>query len=168
MVCERPSEIHRELTDPSRTRGWGSHRLHCEDGPAVVWPDGWGVWSWHGVQVPRKLIESPETITRDDVVHETNVEVRRAMMEILGPRFAELLGAEEVAREEFLGQEYVLLRTVEIDPDVGDRIQWVKVTCPSTGHEYTLCVPPDVTSPVEAVAWTFGTEAARYRPVVQT
>jgi hypothetical protein len=27
-------------------------RLHCEDGPAVAYEDGWGVYACHGVRVP--------------------------------------------------------------------------------------------------------------------
>jgi hypothetical protein len=51
MVCERPCEIHRELTDPGVSRGRNSHRLHCIDGAAVSWPDGWGIHVVHGVPV---------------------------------------------------------------------------------------------------------------------
>ena len=63
LAVERPTVIHRELTDPARSRGWKSHRLHCDDGPAVVWPDGWGVYAIHGVRVPRQVVEAPATLT---------------------------------------------------------------------------------------------------------
>jgi hypothetical protein len=42
MVCERPSEIHRNAAG----------RLHRDGGKAIVWPDGWGVYSLNGVTVP--------------------------------------------------------------------------------------------------------------------
>src|SRR5713101_7625457 len=29
----------------------------------VVWPDGWGVYAVHGVRVPRRVVEAPETLT---------------------------------------------------------------------------------------------------------
>jgi len=34
-------------------------RLHCEDKKALEYPDGWGVYSWHGVRVPDFVIEKP-------------------------------------------------------------------------------------------------------------
>jgi len=85
MVCERPSVIHRELTRP---RGWGSHRLHCADGPAVAWPDGWGVYAIHGVRVPfhqRHVVERPDTITVAEIETERNAELRRVMIDRYGP-----------------------------------------------------------------------------------
>jgi hypothetical protein len=88
IVCERPSVIHRELVRPDVTRGWGSHRLHCATGPAVAWPDGWGVYSIHGVRVPfkkRHIVEQPELITIADIETEANAELRRVMIDRYGP-----------------------------------------------------------------------------------
>jgi hypothetical protein len=84
MACERPLEIHRELVDPGYARGLGSHRLHRDDGPAVVWPDGWGVWSVHGVRVPRQVVEAPGTLSVEQIRDEGNVEVRRVMLDRFG------------------------------------------------------------------------------------
>jgi hypothetical protein len=148
-------------------------RLHNSSGPAMCWSDGWSVYAWHGVPVPRQWIEHPEEITRDTLVRETNAERRRALMEILGSdRFAALLDLEEVHREAWgphpeLQQEAVLLRTRRIDPVSGEHLQFVRVTCPSTGRVYHLCVPPDVETAREAVAWTFGKEAGDYLPLVE-
>ena len=84
MVCERPTVINRELTNPDVTRGWGSHRLHCGDGPAVGFRDGWGVYAIHGVRVPAHVVERPESITVAEIEAEQNAEVRRVMMERYG------------------------------------------------------------------------------------
>jgi hypothetical protein len=87
MVCERPTVIHRELANPAVTRGWGSHRLHCANGPAIAWPDGWGVYSIHGVQIPfakRHIVEAPERITVAEIEAETNSEIRRVMIDRYG------------------------------------------------------------------------------------
>jgi hypothetical protein len=43
VLTERPTTLHRDA----------NHRLHCADGPALCYPDGWGIWAWHGVRVPR-------------------------------------------------------------------------------------------------------------------
>ena len=36
--------------------------LHREDGPAVVYRDGWRVYAWHGLAVPEDWILHPEAI----------------------------------------------------------------------------------------------------------
>ena len=95
MVCERPTAIHRELTNPQVTRGWGSHRLHCADGPAVSFRDGWGVYAIHGVQVPAYVVLEPEKITWQAIGAENNAEVRRIMIDRYGPdRYVVDSGAE--------------------------------------------------------------------------
>lgn len=87
MVCERPAEIHRELADPNRPRGWGSHRLHHDTRAAVSWADGWGVYAVHGVRIPferRHIVESPGRITVAEIEAETNAELRRVLIERYG------------------------------------------------------------------------------------
>ena len=161
IICGRPQYIARDA------RG----RLHAENKPAVLWNDGWGQYFWHGVSVPQKLIETPEQITQDDLAKEQNAEVRRAMMEKLGERFFSLLDVEEIARDNIGRGEYmkgaIIYRTKERDPIAGDYIQYVKVICHSTGREYMLCVPPHLTTPLAAVAWTFGKEEKEYAPLVE-
>jgi hypothetical protein len=80
MVCERPTVIARELTNPESPRGWGSHRLHSETGPALGFRDGWGVYAVHGTRVPAYVIENPELITWQAIESEKNAEVRRVMI----------------------------------------------------------------------------------------
>jgi hypothetical protein len=87
MVCERPTFIHRELARPDRARGWRSHHLHCADGPAVAWADGWGVYAIHGVHIPflrRHIVEHPERITLAEIEDERNAEIRRILIDRFG------------------------------------------------------------------------------------
>lgn len=84
MVCEPPQQIHRELTDPLRLRGEGSHRLHRSDGPAISWGDGWGAYVVHGRRVPSWIIEHPERVTVAAIDSIQNAEVRRVMIERYG------------------------------------------------------------------------------------
>jgi len=97
MVCERPSIISTELVDPDHNRGWESHRLHNDTGPAVGFGDGWGVYAIHGTRVPAHVVERPETITVAEIDAETNAEVRRVMIDRYGPaRYVQDSGAEVV------------------------------------------------------------------------
>jgi hypothetical protein len=114
MVCERPRQIHRELTDPARARGFGSHRLHNDKGAAVSWGDGWGVYSIHGVRVTQQIVEAPETLTVHQIETETNAEVRRVMIDRYGPkRYLTDSGAKIV--QECAADHYIVgLRTARL------------------------------------------------------
>ena len=84
IAVEHPEAINRELVNPNITRGWNSHRLHCDHGPAIYWPDGWSIYSIHGVRVTEQIVMRPETLTVEQIDAETNAEVRRIMVERFG------------------------------------------------------------------------------------
>jgi len=151
MVSERPLEIHRELVDPARPSGPRSHRLHRDDGPAIVWPDGWGLYCVHGVQVPAQAILAPETLTIDQIRKQDNVEVKRIMIERVGwPRYLREVGAKvlDTRRNDGEGTVESLMAAYE------SRV--LVCACPSTGRVYALEVPREVKSCREAQAWLSG------------
>ena len=154
MVCERPVAIHRELTNPDVERGWGSHRLHCDDGPAVVWPDGWGVWAWHGVRVPQHVIDRPDTITAADVLAEPNAEVRRVMVERMTPeRFLADADARPVQQD-----DYGKLWRIDLpddEPLVMVELENSTVEPDGSTKTYYIRVSPQCQTALEAVAWSF-------------
>jgi hypothetical protein len=174
IVSERPTVIHRELVDANRPRGFRSHRLHCDSGPAIAFQDGWGVWAWHGVRVDRRIIEAPWTITVPAIQQEANAEVRRIMLERFGlTRYLLDSGAAKIAEDEF-GELY---RT-EIQGD--EPLVMVKVmnstSEPDGSHKpYFLRVHPDLRpllrtglgepqkiSALNATASTFGLTGKQY------
>ena len=59
-------------------------RLHNDNGPAVVYADGEKHWFINGVAVTEKIVKGQ--ITRDDILTADNQEVRRIMIEKIGPR----------------------------------------------------------------------------------
>jgi hypothetical protein len=63
-------------------------RLHCEDGPAVLFHDGFSLYAWHGVWLLGKewIITDPERITAETIENENHPEVKRAMIERLAAR----------------------------------------------------------------------------------
>jgi hypothetical protein len=114
MVCERPTVICREVARQGVSRGWGSHRLHCESGPAVAWPDGWGVYSVHGVRIPfaqRHVVEHPHTIAASEIESERNAEVRRVMIDRYGPARYVTDSGSIVVQELSKDHELIGLRT---------------------------------------------------------
>lgn len=74
IVADRPTITN---VDPQ-------YRLHCEDGPAMAFADGYRFWAWHGVRVPQNVIENPETLTVAQIHAEQNAERRRVMIERWG------------------------------------------------------------------------------------
>ncbi len=66
-------------------------RLHCVDGLACGYPDGWGVYALHGVRVPEKYVLTPaDKMDPADVLKEQNAQVRMAVINKIG--FARMLG----------------------------------------------------------------------------
>lgn len=74
VVSDRPSVINKD------SKG----RLHCDNGPSIAFRDGWALYHWHGTEVPRLVIESPELITVDMIESEKNAEIRRVLIERYG------------------------------------------------------------------------------------
>src|SRR3990167_4504844 len=67
---------------PCRLRRDGRGRLHSTDGAAIQYPEGWGVWAWHGIRVNQDVIESdPATWRLDTILGEPNTEIRRVKLE---------------------------------------------------------------------------------------
>ena len=128
-ITERPSLLKRD------ERG----RLHCEDGPALQYPDGWSIYRFHGVSIPEWVINNPEKINSRSIEEEKNAEVRRVMVERYPGGLEKYLtdsGAEEIARDDF----GILYRKQEKD----DEPIWaVKVCCPTTQRDYFLGVDPN-------------------------
>jgi hypothetical protein len=157
MVCERPIHIRRD------DRG----RLHCEDETAIQWPDGWGLYMWHGVRVPAHVITAPATITVAQIEGEQNAEVRRVMIQRYGmARYLSDSGAKQISetergtlyRKELAGDEPIVMVKVRNSTPEPD----------GSVKDYFLRVPPTMTNASEAVAWLCGKTAETYRPEVET
>jgi len=144
-----------------------SGRLHCPDGYAAGYRDGWGVYAWHGVIVPEQVIMEPETLTVKQIETESNTEIRRVMTERFGhARFLKESGATVIHADDF-GTLYrkeipddepiVMVHVINSTPELDGSFK-----------DYFLRVPPDMTKAREAVAWTFPIEGTEYAPVLQT
>ena len=133
-------------------------KMHCADGPAIKFIDGWELYYWNGVEVPKEWIINKDSITYDTITKEKNVEKRRCIREIIGTtRFAELLAIEEIDRDFVNSQDVVLYKTKEPDSAINEHIYYVKVICHSTKREFFICVPKEAaTNAWAAIAWTFG------------
>jgi hypothetical protein len=158
-ISERPSRLHTDA------RG----RLHCQDGPAVSYPDGWCAFVWKGVQVPAWVIEHPQKITLWSIANTFDPVVRNSMIEIMTPeRFVREGGASRVCEDEtgILWRKLWGHRGVTIG-------SWtaVEVVNGTPAHDgsrkhYFLRVPSRMASAREAVAWTYGLTSEQYAGLV--
>ena len=155
-VSERPTAVCRD------ERG----RLHCTDGPALLYPDGWCIYSVHGVRVPACIIEQRGQITPEQIDAEKNAEVRRVMIDLYGPDRYVAAAGTEIHRDEFgilyrkqvAGDEPILmLKVVNSTPEPDGSFK-----------DYWLRVPPTIRTAREASAWTFDMKAQEYRPLVES
>ena len=152
FVSERPQ--HLELDD--------SERLHCETGPAMIYPDGFMVHAWHGTVIPEKWIEDKPTAS--EALYWRNTEQRRAACEMLG-------------WEAILSELDCVSLDKDKDPEIGELVsvniphqgedKFLRVTC-GTGRNFALPVPPEMTTARQANAWTWGLEPDQYNPEIRT
>jgi len=141
-------------------------RIHRQDGPAIVWGDEIVQYWWHGTRVEEDWIMKPESVNPTLCLTEENIERRRALCEIIGwEKVITQLDAKVVDEND--DPEIGTLLEVDL-PDSG-RERFLKVRC-GTGRTFVLPVPPNMSSALEANAWTYNFDAdiTKFRPEVRT
>lgn len=106
-----------------------------------------------GVEVIKNMFDQkPEDMNPREVLKESNAQLRMALLHKMGPK-----KLSEIAKEIHKNKDGVLLRIMAATVDE-ENVTLLKVTCPSTGMEFTLRVPPDMTNVSTAREWTFHTD----------
>jgi len=134
--------------------------LHSGTGKAIEYPDGWGLYMWHGQSVPENIILQPNALTVDSALKEHHPEIRRAIIERIG------LEPFTRGRMPFKSTSKGKLYRIILDYD--EPLVVLEVTCPSTGKRHYLRIPPRIQSVKRAVAWTFDKDTLEYRPNIET
>ncbi|WP_327699635.1 DUF6745 domain-containing protein [Streptomyces sp. NBC_00459] len=157
IVSERPLTLHRDEAG----------RLDRGDGPALGYADGFELYAWRGMPVPRDFLDELTALTPERIRGEENAELRRVMLEYYGyDRYLDESGAKPVHRDEtgvlwrveLVGDEdVVMVEVVNSTPEPD-----------GTSRTYWLRVPPTTRTAREGVAWTFGIGADMYEPLRQT
>jgi hypothetical protein len=163
-VCLVGCEKLKKLPDNLKADGW----LDI-DSNDLVRPHHQVRLRWRGVLVPQKVVLSPELLTTAEILNEPNAEVRRVMVERYGrDRF--LRETTTVLDEDRdAGGVRQLLSIPVLESDAEPIMVCVSLTCPSTGRNYLLRVPPTMRTCRQAVAWSAGfDDPADYRPLMET
>jgi internalin A len=131
IVCDRPIKL---LLDRE-------YRLHAEGESAIEFADGYKLYSYHGVTLPKKYgAIHPHNWQAKWILSENNAEIRRVLIQRIGyDRICQELQAIQLDS----WQEYSLLKidNADIEP-----IHLLKMNCQSTGFIHALRVPPNVRS----------------------
>lgn len=161
IVSDRQTSIHLDA----------GNQLHCEDGPAKTYGDGWALNYWHGIAVPEDFF-SWDT---KRVLAEENAEIRRCGIERIGwDQFTDQLTL--VAEAPDPGNAPHLLRLFDLPEefDLYDGEARILVAVNSSldkgGHRrvFGLPVPAHHTDPVTAAAELFGVPRAAYVSLERT
>jgi len=165
VMTERPVRFEVAPAPPGRGHGWMV--LHCLDGPALAWRDGFAVHAWYGALVPERYTAGD--LTAEDWLNEPNAELRRLIAEQMGyARLLDDLKAEKIASDEY-GTLWRLLVRRSDDEEVV-LVDVVNSTLEPDGsrRRYVLRVPPDQRVPRDAIGWTFGLPPGAYQPAEMT
>src|SRR5262249_28896655 len=132
-------------------------RLHRGAGPALGYPDGFGLHAWRGMPIPTSLVAELPRLDRQRIADESNAEVRRVMLEHYGyERYLRESGATRVGED-----ECGVLWRLDLPGDEPLVMVEVLNSTPEpdgTRRTYFLRVPPSTRTAREGVAWTFGLE----------
>jgi hypothetical protein len=131
LLCRKPVKV-KEKTIRNRKV------IHCEDGPAIIYADGSGVYMWGGELVPAKWIEDKASVTAADC-RVRNIEKRRVLIEILGVEdyFAKLGGKGLTVVDEQLDNQGNRMRLLQFEI-LRTKILVYEGICPSTGRVYNM------------------------------
>lgn len=130
-------------------------RPHCETGPSHLWRDGWALYYWHGVSVPREWIEDRNQVDPSLALTWSNIEQRRCLAEILGwERVLQQLQPRTL-QEDWTGE------LLEVDLPDSPRQRFARVRC-ATGRIFVLPVDRKAKTCLEAVARTYRVTPEQY------
>ena len=127
-------------------------RLHCNDGPAIHYPDGWSIYALNGVRVPEWLVETKAArLDARKFAELDNVEIRREFVRKVGiERIATELGAEVLDRR----GDYELL-SVDLGGQTG-KWPYLKMRNPSIGVWHLEAVVKECATVEQALNWRNG------------
>lgn len=125
---------------------------------------------WRGVGISARALFEPELLTAEEVLTEWNAEVRRVMIERLGPEELMRKGnAKILDTDTDPGGVRELVEFPATNRSRTDPRRFLHCHCPSTGREYLLGVPVTIQTCHAGAAWLAGFENPNdYCPELET
>ncbi len=159
IISKKPNKISMQF-----------EKLHCEDGPAIEFEDGYKLYAWRGVRLDAEIIESPESITIDQIQSEKNVEKRRCLIEIMGYEKYLKNTKSKLVDEKFLNGQSIKLWLSDFGYTKAKIVELINHTQENDGtcKHYFHRVSGKINDAHEAVASLWGLTKEQYNPVVET
>ena len=148
IITDRPRILRRD----------DQNRLHCEDGPALEYRDGFAIHAWHRTRIPAEWVEDRASLTAKIALTWPNVDQRAAACEILGwHNIINSMNARIIDADD----DPQIGRLVEIDlPDHGPQ-KFIHARC-GTGREIAVMADARATTILEAQAASYGLSASDF------
>jgi len=162
------------MTDrPMTLRRDEQTRLHCENGPALEYRDGFSVYAWHGTRLPKEWVENRQTIDPAEILKCENVEQRAAGAAMIGwPRMVAKLKRKIIDGDPDGDKGALIELTL---PGLREPGRFLQAICPRNGTivEGVPRVSDIDGMPIETViaaqAWRIGDPQSEYtHPPVRT
>ncbi len=146
FVSRRPTKLH-----------FNQQRvLHCENGPAMAFGDGFSIHAWNGTRVPSHWIEAPEKVDPTEILKTKNVEQRAAGVAIVGmERMLDKLDHKVIDSD--TNPEHGDLIEVKL-PDLPRPGVYLRAYCPRNGRIMEAVNPAEMDEMTvkAAQAWRLG------------
>ena len=164
IMCEKPIEYNLDAQG----------RTHNDHGPSMLFADDYALFNFHGVTIPKSLVEHPELITTDQIMKESNSEVRRVMCEIMGwDRFVAEAKLTLIDECDDPANAPHTLRLYDIPEQIFDvevrLLLMVNATPKPSGivPRYGVTVPVEIDSALAGAAWMADVPVEQYRQLVR-
>lgn len=159
------------ITQPALYYKKSGRSLHCTDGPAALWEDGYAQFYINGRRMPKWIFEKHKKgeLTKNDFIKEENEDVKAGIYEIVESSgegsMLEFLGATETDRDLVTHgngdiEELVLYKTKEKFKEETDLkgnsnvpLAWLRMICPSTGTRYLIPTDSSFDNCIEAAKY---------------
>ena len=135
-------------------------QMHCTTGPAIEFPGGkFKSYRLNKIKVPEKLILTPEKITKEDILGEKNVDVRREMIRHIGiDRFVYLTNPKVLDKS----GDYELL-SIDLSDELKD-CRYLKMKNPSINVWHVEGVERECKTVQDALNWRAGDINTKWEP----
>jgi hypothetical protein len=164
-------------------------RLHRDNAPAYISPTrcsyysngrrhgldvdifGNKVYYYENIIIPRAYIEKPKELKVEDIISNSNTEVRYVGLKLYGfERLLEEKRMQVVNEDPKTGYKLLRFNFKDGNEDPYTVVRVINSTAEPDGEfkVYYLTVPPDMKTAKQAVAWTFRMDEKDYAPSQET
>lgn len=122
--------------------------VHCEDGPAILFEDGFAVWMIDGIRLDEKAVMRPKEQTIEEIHKEDNQDARSLRIERMGwPLYLQKSNSRVID-----SRHNDIENTEECVMETPNGERRLVTTCP-TGRIFALGIPGHVSNCYEAQQW---------------